>query len=383
MEITCPRCSNLVASDARNCPFCGVDLTFAAVMANEQALAAYTAAPGTPIAPEILVPRLGDILIEKGVLSPEDLNRALDYHKQLTAEGRPRLIGQILLELGLVDRETLDQVITEQISQLHAALRQSNMQLEERVKERTTDLQNALNKLSELNQLKSNFISNISHELRTPLTHIKGYLDLMADGTLGPLTPTQEEALDVLLRAEGRLEQLIEDLIRFSFASRGEFTLHIDRLNIYELINAAVNRSLKFAKSKQTAIETVLPPGLPSVKADEEKITWVFLQLLDNAIKFSPVKSLIKISAGVDSSGLTFCVSDNGIGIPSNRLEEIFEPFHQLDSSATRTYGGTGLGLALVRRIVEAHGSLIKVYSEVGKGSRFEFTLPKAQEENV
>ena len=153
-----------------------------------------------------------------------------------------RLFGKLLLELGLVDRETLDQVITEQILKLQEALQQSNRQLEQRVQERTIELQRALSKLSQLNELKSNFISNISHELRTPLTHMKGYLSIFVDGGLGPLTSQQEEALDVVMRAEARLKNLIEDLIQFSLAARSELSLNLTATNITGLIQTTLSR---------------------------------------------------------------------------------------------------------------------------------------------
>jgi signal transduction histidine kinase len=338
-----------------------------------------TAEPVAPVAPEILVPRLGDILLEKKMILPADLKRALVYHKELSDQGRPRLLGQVLLELDLVSKENLDQVITEQILQLQAALQQANLILEQRVQERTLDLQKALEKLSELNQLKSNFISNISHELRTPLTHIKGYLDLMADNSLGPLTPAQSSAVDVMIRSELRLEQLIEDLIRFSFANRGELTLNLAPNSAGELIDSCVSRSKKLAESRHVTLETFIQNDLPAVRADGEKIAWVLIQLIDNATKFSPQGGVVRIAAELEGRFILFSVTDTGIGIPKDRVEEIFEPFHQLDGSETRRYGGTGLGLALVRRIIESHGSFIKVKSEEGRGSRFEFALPKVE----
>jgi signal transduction histidine kinase len=365
-----------------NCQQCGLNLVLAAVIVAEQFVndpefyARLVPHEAAPLSPEILVPRLGEILLEKGLIQPPDLEYALRLHRERAAAGRPCLLGQVLLELSLLDRETLDQVVTEQILKLQSALQLSNRQLEQRVQERTADLQNALSKLSELNQLKSNFISNISHELRTPLTHLKGYLDLLADGNLGPLAPVQKEAIDVLLRAETRLEGLIDDLIRFSLAVRGEFTLHPVPLSLNDLIHAGMARAAKLAKARKVTLDTQLEEGLPLLLLDNEKITWVILQLLDNAIKFTPQGGHVTISARAGDSGVTVSVADTGIGIPADRIQEIFEPFHQLDSSDTRRYGGTGLGLALVRRILEAHGSLIKVQSEVGSGSRFEFTLP-------
>ena len=144
------------------------------------------------IAPETLVPRLGDLLIERGLLLPEDLESALDHQQQKIQKGEPCLIGQALIELGFVDQQSIDEVVTIQIFELQNQLERANTNLEFQVAERTEELQKALDKLTELNQLKSNFISNISHELRTPLTHIKGYLDILADHSLGPLTASQE-----------------------------------------------------------------------------------------------------------------------------------------------------------------------------------------------
>lgn len=377
-NVACPRCGQFVDSHARQCQNCGIDLALAAVLA-ERALTSLSLPAGAPLAPEILVPRLGEYLIEKGLITPEDLQRTLALHQQYIDEGKPKLFGHILLELGLVDRETLDQVVTEQILNLHDALQQANRQLEQRVLERTQELQHALSKLAELNQLKSNFISNISHELRTPLTHLRGYIGLMNDGSLGELSSSQHEAMDVMVRAETRLEQLIDDLIQFSLAARGELTLNLSPVRIEELIEKAVSKSHKIARPRKITIYSKIPQQIPLVRVDGEKIYWVLTQLLDNAIKFTPQGGEITVDAQLESSVVTVGVTDTGIGISTERVAEIFEPFHQLDGSDTRRYGGVGLGLAMVRRIIEAHGSLVSVTSLPGRGSRFEFPLPVSE----
>lgn len=374
--LSCPHCDLPVDPNSRYCDHCGVDLALAAVLV-EQALSSLESIPtGVRMAPEALVPRLGDSLIEKGLLQAEGLNLALEFQQRKADLGEPVLIGQALVELGLIDRTSLDEVVTEQILKLQYALQQTNRQLEQRVEQRTADLQHALNKLTELNQLKSNFLSNISHELRTPLTHIKGYLDILSDLSLGPLTPLQSDAIQVLKRAEVRLETLIDDLIQFSLAARGELSLRFDTFSIAELVNLIARQSYNKAELKGISTSVLCPEDLSPVIADKEKIGWVINQLLDNAIKFTPTGGSVTIKAIQENGKVCLSIQDNGIGIPLERIAEIFEPFHQLDSSVTRRFSGTGLGLAMVRRILDAHGTQMKVSSKIGAGTRFDFFLP-------
>jgi signal transduction histidine kinase len=180
------------------------------------------------LSPEMLIPRLGEYIVQKGLLNEDDLQKALAYQQEQIASGNPCLLGQALMDLNMLDRDTLDEVITEQIIQLRSALQAANRNLEQRVKERTSELNEALNRLSELSQMKANFVSNISHELRTPLTHIKGYLELMISESLGSISDDQRHALSVSQRATGKLEGMIEDLIMFSLASRGEMSMKLE-----------------------------------------------------------------------------------------------------------------------------------------------------------
>ena len=291
------------------------------------------------------------------------------------------MLGQTLIELGLVDRETLDQVITLQIIQLQKALQDANRKLEQRVQERTLQWSQALERLTELNRLKANFISTVSHELRTPLTHLKGYLELLTTGDIGALSDEQMSALAVMQRSEQRLENLIDDLIQFSLVSRGELSLNTEQIQLGDLARAAVLQANPKARSKSIGLQLQITPELPEIWADEEKIGWVLSQLLDNAIKFTPVAGQVQVELTTDANTdtVTVAVSDTGIGIPPERQAEIFDAFHQLDSSSTRRQGGTGLGLTLVRRIIEAHGSQVTLVSEVGQGTSFSFTLPAAR----
>jgi len=372
--ISCPHCSRKVDIDERTCKHCGVDLGIAAAFAESD----IELPTGAPVKPEVLVPRLGDYLVQSGKLSLVQLNHALDYQAKCSKAGKPILIGQALRELNFIDAETLDQVITEQILQLQNALQESNRNLERRVKERTRELRKTLARLSEINALKSNFISNISHELRTPLTHMKGYLEILAGGDLGELNPDQSEVLSIIQKAEVRLERLIEDLIQFSLASKGKLKLNIKRVEVYDLLKTSLRESLPKAKAKDIQISTSITERLPNVYCDGEKINWVITQFLDNAIKFTPKGGLVNLQAYQLNGYVTIIISDNGIGVAEDVLQDIFEPFHQVDGSTTRLYGGTGLGLALSKRILAAHGADIEVRSKLGEGSSFRFSLPKA-----
>lgn len=328
------------------------------------------------LSPEMLVPRMGEYLVQKGLISAEDLQKALDHQQEEMEKGNPILLGQALLDLNLIHRSDLDQAVTEQILQLRSALQSANRVLERRVEERTAELQKALERVSELSQLKANFISNISHELRTPLTHIKGYLELLISESLGPVTAEQKHALQVSQQSAGRLEGLIEDLIMVSLASRGELSVRLEEMDIRRIASLAVKSFMGRAQDRGVNLYAVIDDNVPLAQGDSQKIGWALSQLIDNGIKFTSAGGSVVVSVKREGENLIIVsVTDTGIGIAPNRLEEIFEPFHQLDGSSTRRHGGTGLGLSLVRQIIEAHGSMIEVQSVEGRGATFKFPL--------
>jgi signal transduction histidine kinase len=328
------------------------------------------------LTPEMLVPRIGEYLIQKGLITVDELQSALDHQQEQVSKGNLLVIGQVLIDLKLIDRADLDQAVTEQIIQLRSALQAANRTLERRVEERTAELQKALERVSELSQLKANFISNISHELRTPLTHIKGYIELIITESLGAITEEQRHALQVSQQSTGKLETLIEDLIMVSLASRGELSIKQENVDIRRLSNLAIKSSMSKAQDRGLNLHAVIDDNIPFVQADPQKIVWVLSQLINNGIKFTSSGGSVVVSVKREGENLVVVsVTDTGIGIPSNHLNDIFETFHQLDGSTTRHYGGTGLGLSLVRQIIEAHGSMIEVQSTEGRGSTFKFPL--------
>jgi signal transduction histidine kinase len=373
--VDCPHCGARLAYDSRICSNCGLDLGLLSLLAERSFLGGILDAT-TVAAPEASVPKLGKYLLDEGLLSESQLTLALARQREAYARGQRQLLGQTLLALGFVSREQLDRAVNAQILELHTALQTANRQLEQRVEQRTAELRRALERLSELNELKANLISNVSHELRTPLAHIKGYIELLTDGQLGELSAEQTSALAVVRRATDRLGRLIEDLIEFSTASRTGLTLNLNPVELPQLIEQAVERSRPKAAKAGVELAAHVEDALPSPMADGERLLWVLHQLLDNAIKFTPDGGKVRVAARADGRAVQLSVTDTGIGIPRERIDELFEPFHQLDGSPTRRYGGTGLGLALVRLILDAHGAPINLESTVGEGTRVTFSLP-------
>ena len=330
----------------------------------------------TQLTPEMLVPRLGEYLVQREFITELELQKALAYQQEKMANNQTYLLGQALIDLKLIDRAILDQAVTEQIIQLRSALQTANRNLERRVQERTAELQKALERLSELSQMKANFVSNVSHELRTPLTHVNGYLELMVTESLGSITDEQRHALVVSQKSAARLEGMIDDLIMFSLTSKGELSIKQEAVDIRRLANLAVKTASEKAVSRDVTVDAVIDDDIPFVQADSQKIAWVLSQLFDNGIKFTPAGGSVILSIRREADNLVMIsMTDTGIGISQGEVAEIFEPFHQLDETSTRHYGGAGLGLSLVRQIVEAHGSMMDVQSTEGHGTTFRFPL--------
>jgi signal transduction histidine kinase len=379
-RMPCPQCETPLPRDARTCPQCGVDLSLIALLAERAYLDGLPQAAPFSTTPEAVVPRIGEYLIEQGLLTSAQLEAALARQREMSDRGQRRLLGQTLVEMKMVDHETLDRAVTRQIIELHAALQEANRTLERRVAERTAELRRALERLAELNQIKANLISNVSHELRTPLAHIMGYVELLEEAQLGPLTEEQQKAVGVIHRGTDRLGRLIEDLIEFSTASRSGVVLKLQPVDLPAVMKSVLERSQAKADKAGVRLATQIPPDVRGVQADAEKLNWVLFQLVDNGIKFTPGGGEVVLSASRDGSSVRLAVADTGIGIPPERQEEIFEPLHQLDGSPTRRYGGTGLGLALVRLILSAHDAQVRVQSQPGTGTTLSFQLPAADQ---
>jgi signal transduction histidine kinase len=371
----CPQCHAPVPPNETACPNCGVNLALAAALAERRTLAATPQAAERPPAAEVILPRFGEFLVKNGYISDYQLTDALIRQQTEAGSGRTLTVGQVLLEQGALTRDQLDEASIQQVKQLQTTLQEQNRQLEQRVTQRTQELQQAFDKLTELNRLKTNFVSNVTHELRTPLSQIVGYVGMISQGMFGPLNEEQKGALGVASQAAEQLGRLINNLIQFASSLDGHLLVNSTAFSIKDLGERLVVASRPKAEQNGVRLSADLPETLPLALADEEKVYWVLLELLDNAIKFSPDGD-VTLKVFESNGRLIIVVRDSGIGIPPQRMTEIFEPFHQLDSSASRRFGGTGLGLTMVKQIVESHGSNIVVRSEPDKGSSFSFDLP-------
>lgn len=241
-------------------------------------------------------------------------------------------------------------------------------------------LQHALHELERLNRMKTEFISMVSHELRTPVTTLKGVLSLVLGGEVGPLQPQQEKFLTSAAQAVERLIFLISDLLDISRIEAGQIKMRPRRLPLRDLVQQAGHEFQRQAKEKSVTLKVSLAPRLPHVMGDPDRLFQVVSNLLSNAIKFTPSGGQVTLEAQAQEELAMISVSDTGPGIAPAEHERVFEKFYQVDSSATRLVKGSGLGLAIVKAIVELHGGRVWVESEIGRGSTFRVTLPRAKE---
>jgi signal transduction histidine kinase/CheY-like chemotaxis protein len=229
----------------------------------------------------------------------------------------------------------------------------------------------------ELDKLKSDFISVVSHELRTPLTSIKGYTDLMLSGQTGEINDIQKEFLGILRSSATRLGNLINDILDLSRIEAGKMEVKHEPVNYLAVMSDLLKLMKASADEKEIDLDISVPLNLPLIAGDVDKISQVVSNLVSNAIKYTPEGGWIKISIELaPDSTVRTCVADSGIGISAADQKMLFQKFFRADNSLTRQAGGTGLGLGIVRSIIEMLGGAVWVQSEEGRGSRFYFTLP-------
>lgn len=238
------------------------------------------------------------------------------------------------------------------------------------------DLAKANKELKSLDRMKDEFLSNLRHELKTPLIPIRGYSELMFDGALGDLNERQKDAMEKVMLSSERLKRLIDSLLYVSITEGGNVDYTFVPLRLTEVIESAICDRSPELISKGHTIEKDLPRNIPLIEGDLEYLTDVFVNIIDNAIKFTPSEGNIRISATLEDENIHVEIADNGIGISETNMPKIFTRFYQADGSSTRKYGGNGLGLYICKKIVEAHKGSIRLESVENEGTTVHVYLP-------
>lgn len=228
-----------------------------------------------------------------------------------------------------------------------------------------------------LEQMRRDFVTNVSHELRTPMTSIQGFVEALLDG-MADDAGSQERYLRVILDETTRLNRLLNDLLDLSRLETGQAKWPMEPVRLEYVLDDVVTKLSPQIEKQGLSAETDFPENLPAVLGNRDRLQQVLINLLGNAIAFTPQGGRIKLSAEEEGASVRVSVSDTGVGIPPEEQEKVWERFHKVDRARTRGLGGTGLGLAIVRQIVEAHGGKVGLKSAPGRGSIFSFTLKKA-----
>ncbi|PIP69320.1 MAG: hypothetical protein COW90_11290, partial [Nitrospirae bacterium CG22_combo_CG10-13_8_21_14_all_44_11] len=312
-----------------------------------------------------------------------------------------RMMGALSLYSGephffTKERQRLFQVFTNQAASV-IENRWLLEGLEEKVKERTKELEEARLQAEAASKAKSEFLANMSHELRTPLNSVIGFSEVLTEGLAGDIPDKQKEYIQDIWKSGKHLLQLINDILDLSKIEAGRMELKLDECDIKELVQGSMMMFKEKAIKHKIKFSSDIPDGIGFIIADYLQIKQALLNLLGNAFKFTDDGGSVTVKARLTNaecgvrnaesgeeqseirnlkSAIEVSVADTGVGISQEDQKRLFQPFQQLESTLTKKYEGTGLGLSISKRIVELHGGRIWVESEEGKGSRFIFAIP-------
>ncbi len=343
--------------------------------------------PYAPIAPTQVPSSLADV--DAGL----DKTRALTLLQKV-----PRAKAETVTRIGSHLKSALDLIVFSGhrallTSQMHLlSVRESYRELQEK----NQKLQEAYDRLKELDRLKSNFLATVSHELRTPLTSIIGYSEMLTEGIAGELTGEQLEFVKTIHEKGEQLLGLIKGLLDLSKLESGTMSMRRRSIVIKEVLDEVLSTLTPIARKKAVELRLDVEGVATELRADPERLRQVFINLVENALKFTPPQGTVTMRArlvstasdGEDDAGFALMgpalskvevrIMDTGIGIPESERAKVFDPFYQVDSSSTREYGGTGLGLSIVKRLVEAHGGSVWIEGNQPSGTVFVVRLPPA-----
>lgn len=324
--------------------------------------------------------------VDRGI-DVERAGRLLVRVPRAKPETIQRIAKHLKAALGLILFSGHKTLLT---SQMHlASVRESYRELSEK----QARLQEAYDKLKELDRLKSNFLATVSHELRTPLTSIIGYSEMLVEGIAGKIEGEQLEFVKTIHDKGEQLLGLIQSLLDLSKLESGTMSVHKTPMRLEDVLTETAKTVTPAARKKGVIVKVELDGRLPEMSGDPERLRQVFINLADNAVKFTPEKGSVTLKARAlgasdddDDAGFALLaptrgrievrVADTGIGIPAGERDRVFDAFYQVDSSSTREYGGTGLGLSIVKRLIDAHGGGVSIEDNVPHGAVFVVTLP-------
>ncbi len=268
-------------------------------------------------------------------------------------------------------------------AQLFLSLQRANAELERRVTERTTELNKANAELERANRAKDEFLANMSHELRTPLNSIIGLSESLLEQRRGTLNDNQQKSLEMIEASGGHLLELINDILDLSKIEAGKFDFYPQPISLDEFCRSCLAFVKTQAYKKSITVTYIQEPFVSKIFADPRRLKQILVNLLINAVKFTSENGRVtlRVHADLEQDLIQFAVIDNGIGITTENLQRLFQPFVQVDSSLTRQYEGTGLGLTLVQKLTDLHGGSVQVESTFGEGSTFTINLPCQQNE--
>jgi len=324
------------------------------------------------------------------LITPQQLNEVFKSNSFIVSPLAPQQNNRGLIFVGTQNLETLvtegdEELIKILSTQLAQALENARLfektwraqqELEKKVIERTHELTVALEEVKKISDNKTNFVSSVSHELRTPLTSIKGYAAILLAGKLGNLPPEIHERLEKINRHSDELVHMVNELLDISRIESGRATIQTEVCNLKEIVNKVEDLLSGQLKERKLYLITEIDPAANLVLADRTQIERVFINLVGNAMKFTPPEGKITIKTRKDDNKIEASVTDTGCGIPEEAHNAIFEEFYRVDNAINQEVKGTGLGLALVKHIIEANGGKIRVKSSSGNGASFIFTLP-------
>lgn len=282
-------------------------------------------------------------------------------------------------DIGVLNIASNELAVALQNAQRFEEIQAFNITLQEKVNEATRELKRTNRKLVALDEAKDEFISMASHQLRTPLTSIKGYISMMMEGDLGKLNAQQEKALKEAFGSSQRMVYLIADFLNVSRIKTGKFVIEPKEVDLPQIVTEEITQLREMAGSRDITLKYEEPVDFPRVKLDDNKIRQVMMNMVDNAIYYTPAGGKVTIQLYVDGSDVVFKVIDTGIGVPKHEQHKLFTKFFRANNARKARPDGTGLGLFMAQKVIVEQGGTMIFESKEGEGSTFGFRFPLAK----